>query len=124
MLVKLESYEDERGRLVVAEEQPFPFRRVFWVDGFKEGLERGGHAHLNGEQLIVAVKGRVAVSLETQLSRGHFTRETWVLDRPDRAVYVKAGQYVTYYGSKDAVCLVLASQPYDEADLIPKGDEN
>lgn len=123
MLVKLEAHEDERGRLTVVPPMPFAFRRAFWVDGFREGISRGGHAHRTCEQLIVALCGKVAVSLERELSRGHSTRNTWLLDRPDRAVYVAPMTFVEYYGTRDAVCLVLASEPYDEADIIQQKGE-
>ena len=114
MLIDLATYKDERGRLTAVDSSPFQPKRVFWAHRFHR--ERGGHAHLSCEQLMVAICGTVTVTLEKDGAA-----ETITLDRPDQGLYIEPGTFVRYIGDRDAVCLVLASECYDRADIV-KGE--
>lgn len=107
---------DERGTLVIVGHTAIPFSiaRMFYVHGVPAGRERGGHAHRVTEQFVIAVAG--AFSLD--LSDGR-EKKSLRLDSPDRGVYVPPMVWDRLYDfSPGAVCLVLASTQYAEADYI------
>jgi hypothetical protein len=93
---------------------PFEIARVFYLYDVVGGAERGGHAHRALEQLIVAVMGAFSVRLDD--GEGQQTVE---LNRAYRGLYVPPmiwSQLVNF--SSGAVCVVLASLPYDESEYI------
>lgn len=114
---ELRSVADDRGRLTVIEGErhvPFPIARVFYVHDVVGGVDRGAHAHRDTDQLAVAVSG----SLKIEASDGIETRP-FELVRPDRGLYLPRMIWVRLYDfSPGAVCLVLASTPYDGARSI------
>ena len=109
--------QDSKGGHLVALEShqdiPFEIRRVFFVYGQDSTRVRGRHAHLRGEQVLVCLDGRCAMTLDD----GRSTQE-FVLDRPDRGLYVGPMLWEEFRFSSDAVLLVLASTAYDRADYI------
>ena len=113
---------DERGHLVAIEarrEAPFAIERVYYLYGITEGLDRGYHAHRALRQLAICVSGSCLVILDDGKER----REI-LLDDP--AVGIEIGPMVwreLRRFSADAVLMVLASAPYDEADYIRDYDE-
>lgn len=104
------SIEDARGVLTAVEgdkDLPFAIRRVFLVH--HAVADRGGHAHLDTDQVVTAVAG----SLTLEVSDGNDSR-SFRLDNPRRGVYVPRMIFVQLKDfSKDAVCLALASTHYD-----------
>ena len=93
---------------------PFRIRRVYYVHGVPAGATRGGHAHRELQQVIVAVAG----SFELILHDGS-KRTTFGLDRPDVGIYIPKGIWRELAGfSPGAVCLVLASLPFREDDYV------
>jgi hypothetical protein len=99
----------EAGQLV-----PFEIARIYYLYDVPEGAIRGGHAHKELQQLIVAAAG----SFEVRLDDGIDSRVV-KLDRPNVALRVPRLVWRDLLGfSSGAVCLVLASLPYDEADYI------
>lgn len=93
---------------------PFDVRRVFYLYDVPAGSARGGHAHYQTNQLIVAVSGSFSLLLDDGAMR-----RTIVLNRPFMAVHVTAGIWNELYDfSSGTVVLVLASMPFDEADYI------
>jgi WxcM-like protein len=99
----------EAGRHV-----PFEIARVYYLYDMPEGAIRGGHAHKQLQQLIVAATG----SFEVRLDDGVESR-LFKLDRPDVALRVPRLVWRDLLSfSLGAVCLVLASLPYDETDYI------
>lgn len=106
---------DARGALSVIEggrHIPFPVARVFFMHHMT--ADRGGHAHRDTEQCILAVAGSLRLDLTD--GRGHASH---VLDDPARGLYLPPMIYLDIRDiSPDAVCLVLASTPYDPAGVI------
>jgi hypothetical protein len=93
---------------------PFSVKRVYYLYDVPGGEERGGHAHLELEQYIVAASG----SFDVVINDGVDTK-TVSLNRPYQALHIIPGiwrELVNF--SSGSVCLVLASLPYDEADYI------
>jgi hypothetical protein len=116
-LVQLTEIAHESGNITVVEEgshSPFPFKRVYYLHGLQPESERGSHAHLRLRQLMIAISGEFQVSLT-----GLTWRETFVLDSPNRALVVPPMTWRDLSGfSEGAICLVLASEIYDESDYI------
>lgn len=114
-MIDLPRIADPRGHLTFIEgarHVPFDIARVYYVYGTPEGAERGGHAHRRLEQLVIALTGSFDVLLDDGTQR-----RTIALDRADRGLYI--GTMVWRELARftaGAVCLVLASLPYDEAD--------
>lgn len=121
-LVSLPKIADPRGNLTFAESinhVPFDIKRVYWTYDVPAGESRGGHAHKNLRQLIIAVSGSFTVNL-TDGER----RESFLLNRPYVGLLVTPGIWRTLDDfSSGAVCLVLASELYDESDYIRDYDE-
>ena len=120
-LINFNPLGDERGSLIAIEAEksvPFPVRRVYYIFGTKEGVERGFHAHKALNQVAVAVTG----SCEMVLDDGQ-SETTVVLDSAEKGVLIepKVWHYMKNF-SPDCVLLVLADQHYDEADYIRNYD--
>ncbi len=116
-LVAFPRVEDPRGNLSFVEGQrhvPFDIARVYWLYDVPGGAERGGHAHRELEQVIVAMSGSFEVLLDdgTITQRFHLNRSYAGLYVPNM-VWREIDNF-----SSGSVCLVLASAPYDEADYI------
>jgi hypothetical protein len=97
---------------------PFLLARVYYLYAVPPGMSRGAHAHKKLEQLIVAVGG----SFDIRLDDGTTSR-TVRLDRPDAGLLVPRMLWRDLKNfSPRAVCLVLASLPFDEADYLREYD--
>lgn len=113
----IRSVRDERGSLSfaeVGEAIPFEPRRFFLVHDVPVGTSRGGHAHKSCQQLLVAVRGQVAVALDAGNEKAEY-----LLERPDQALHIPAGIWgeQRYLGT-DSCLLVLASEPYDPDEYL------
>lgn len=121
-IIQLPKIVDPRGNLTVAEELkhvPFDIKRAYWVYDVPGGESRGGHAHKRLRQLIVALSGSFHVTLDN----GH-ERKTYLLNHPWEGLYVETSIWRTLDDfSSGAVCMVLASEPYDEDDYIYEYDD-
>lgn len=106
---------DSRGSLAVLEvgnHVPFVIQRAYYLYDVPEGAERGGHAHKALHQVFIAVAG----AFDLVLRDGMSTRRIR-LDSPHQACYVGPMVWRELEAfSEGAVCLVLASAPYDESD--------
>ena len=109
--------EDMRGNLSVGEfgrSVPFSPKRYFLVFDVPSAEIRGEHAHRQCHQFMICTRGAVSVAVDDGTQR-----ETFVLDRPERGLYVPAMVWAAQYQySIDAVLLVFASEHYDPADYI------
>lgn len=93
---------------------PFSVQRVFYTYDIPGGEARGAHAHKECHQFLVSVSG----SFEVVLDDGRNQR-TVLLNRPFIGLHIPPGIWALEQGfSSGAVCLVLASEKYDEADYI------
>ena len=121
-LVKFPCIEDYRGNLSVVEAMtnlPFPIRRVYYVYDVPAGVIRGGHAHKSLHQCIIPARGSFTVSLDD----GRSTNNVY-LDRPDCGLYVPPMIWGDLGGfSPGSLCLVLASEHYDESDYFRNYEE-
>ena len=114
-LIELPKIADPRGNLTFIEggrHVPFQIRRVYYLYDTPGGAERGGHAHKGLHQLIVAMSGSYDVVLDdgNQRKRIHLNRSYYGL-----YVCPMIWREMDNFSS-GAVCLALASEPYDEKD--------
>ena len=115
-------HSDRKGNITVVENKediPFEVRRTYYLYDVPGGESRGGHAHRELSQLIIAASGSFTVTLDDGK-----VKRTFVLNRPYQGLYIVPGIWRTLDEfSTGAVCLVLASHGYDEADYIRDYDE-
>lgn len=115
-------HSDRKGNLSVVENGmtvPFDVKRTYYLYDVPGGESRGGHAHRDLSQLIIAASGSFTVTLDD----GEVKR-TFLLNRPYQGLYIVPGIWRTLDDfSSGAVCLVLASDVYTEADYIRNYDE-
>ena len=116
-LINLPVVSDPRGDLTFVEGErhvPFAIRRVYYLYNVPVDAERGGHAHFNLEQVIFALSG----SFRVKVDDGTGVKEHWLRD-PRKGLHIShlVWREMDCF-SQGAVCMVLASQPYDEADYI------
>ena len=116
-VIDLGKIENDKGNLTVVQSQetvPFDIKRVFYLYDIPGGEARGAHAHKECHQFLVAASG----SFEVVLDDGHEKRTVY-LNRPFKGLHIPPGIWAAEQEfSSGAVCLVLASEPYDEADYI------
>ena len=121
-VIDLGKIENDKGNLTVVqslETVPFDVKRVFYLYDIPGGEARGAHAHKECHQFLVAASG----SFEVMLDDGN-ERRTVYLNRPFKGLHIPPGIWAAEQEfSSGAVCLVLASEPYDEADYIRSYDE-
>jgi dTDP-4-dehydrorhamnose 3,5-epimerase-like enzyme len=114
-IVDLPRLTDPRGDLTFIEggqHVPFDIARVYYLYDVPVGAERGGHAHKDLHQLIVAMSGSFDVVLDDGREKRRFH-----LDRPDTGLYICPMLWRELENfSQGSVCMVLASNRYDEAD--------
>lgn len=115
-LISIPKIEDRRGNLSVIEGDTIPFdiKRVYYVYDIPSGVERGGHAHKNLQQFLVALSG----SFDVILNNGK-QKSTVTLNKPNVGLLIKSGIWRELKNfSSGAVCLVVASDVYIEEDYI------
>lgn len=121
-IIDLPRITDKRGNLTFIEQQnhvPFDIKRVYYLYDVPGGESRGGHAHRNLEQFIVAASGSfdVVVHDGVKKERFHLNRSYYGLYIPTM-VWRELENF-----SSGSVSLVLASEPYDESDYIREYEE-
>lgn len=119
---ELPVFPDPRGNLTVVEgvkDVPFDIARVFFLYDVPGGESRAGHAHHHVEQVLVALSGKFDVVLDDGT-----VRQTVTLERAYHALYLPNYVWREIENfSSGAVCLALASLPYDADEYIRDYDE-
>lgn len=121
-IIELPKISDPRGNLTFVEsgnQIPFDISRVYYLYDVPGGAERGGHAHKELSQLIIAMSGSFDVVLDDGREKKRFH-----LNRSYQGLYVCPMIWRELDNfSSGSVCMVLASNLYDEADYYRDYDE-
>lgn len=116
-IIDLPKISDPRGSLSFIEggqHIPFDIKRVYYLYDVPGGSDRGSHAHKNLHQFIVAMSGSFDVVLDEGKEKKRFH-----LNRSYYGLYICPMMWRDLDNfSSGAVCMVLASAHYDEADYI------
>lgn len=116
-LVDLSLISMERGSITSVNNKndlPFDIKRIYYLYDVPNNADRGAHGHKNLEQLIVAVSGSFTINLIDGKNSKSF-----ILNQPSQGLLIVPGIWRELNGfSGGAICLVLASEEYDESDYI------
>lgn len=114
-IIDLPKIGEPRGNLTFVEGSkhvPFEFRRVYYLYDVPGGASRGGHAHRRLQQFVIAAAGSFNVVVDDGVNR-----ESFFLNRSYYGLYVPTMVWRELENfSSGSVCLVLASELYDESD--------
>lgn len=121
-IIELPKISDPRGNLSFIEGNnhiPFEIKRVYYLYDIPGGETRGGHAHKNLQQLIISMSG----SFDVVIDDG-FEKKVISLNRSYQGLYLPSMMWRDLVNfSSGAVCMVLASDYYDETDYYRNYDE-
>ncbi len=116
-VIELSKHHHKQGNITVVENNstvPFAVKRIYYLYDVPGGESRGGHAHRELSQLLVAASGSFTVTLDDGK-----VKRTFLLNRPYQGLLIVPGIWRNLDDfSSGSVCLVLASHEYDEADYI------
>jgi hypothetical protein len=116
-IIDVSKIQSGKGNITVVENGrniPFDVKRIYYLYDVPGGEERGGHAHYELEQYIVAASGSFDVILDDGKNR-----KTITLNRPNLALHIVPGLWRELNNfSSGSICMVLASHIYSERDYI------
>lgn len=116
-LLEFPKIRDSRGNLSFIEGNrhvPFDIQRIYYLYDVPGGEARGGHAHRDLEQVIIAINGSFDVALDDGAGR-----TTYHLRNANEGLYLCSGIWRELENfTSGSVCLVLASHVYDESDYF------
>jgi hypothetical protein len=116
-IIELDKIHNRKGNLTVVHNQlsvPFSVERIYYMYDVPSNAERGGHAHKELHQLIVAASGSFTISLDDGNGKKSF-----MLNNPNKGLMVVPGIWRELNDfSSGSVCLVLASMKYASSDYI------
>ena len=121
-MLEIDKHQNAQGNISVIENGttvPFDVKRVYYLYDVPGGESRGGHSHIELQQLIVAASG----SFDVTLDDGDVKR-TFTINRPYQGLLIVPGIWREIDNfSSGSVCLVLASTCYNEDDYLRDYEE-
>lgn len=122
VILPLNKINNRAGNITIVEGKkniPFDVKRIYYLYDIPGGEDRGGHAHKELHQLIIAASGSFDVLLDDGINKKIVT-----LNRPNYGLMVVPGIWRELMEfSSGAICLVLASHTYDAGDYIREYDD-
>lgn len=115
-LLKIPVVEDLSGNLAFIQNDvlPFKFKRVYYLFDVPSSAFRGGHSHIEQQEVIIALSG----SFEVIVNDGK-DKKSYLLNKPNVGLYLPKGIWRELENfSSGSVCLVLASDVFEESDYI------
>lgn len=115
-LINIPKIEDYRGNISVIEKNilPYHIKRIYYLYDIPSNAKRGGHAHKEQHEFLIALSGSFDVVLNDGINTKSIT-----LNKPNKGLLIPKGIWRELENfSSGAVCLVLASDVFSEADYI------
>ena len=116
-IVDLPQVHSEAGNITAIENNkniPFEVKRIYYLYDIPGGEDRGAHGHKELKQFIIAASGSFDVTIDDGQNK-----RTFSLNHPNRALHLVPGMWRELSNfSSGAICLVLASEKYDEKDYV------
>ena len=115
-IIDIPKISDPRGNLAVIEKDviPIKIKRVYYLYDVPSDAYRGGHAHKNQLAFLIALSGSFDVILDDGKNRSKI-----MLNKPNKGLLIPKGIWRELENfSSGAVCLVIASDVFDEEDYI------
>ena len=115
-LISIPKIQEPRGNLSIIEHDiiPFEMKRVYYLYDIPSSAVRGGHSHKKLQQVLIAISG----SFDVVLKDGK-TQKKVTLNKPSKGLLIGNNIWRELENfSSGAVCLVIASQVFEEADYI------
>jgi dTDP-4-dehydrorhamnose 3,5-epimerase-like enzyme len=115
-ILPIPKIQDVRGNLSVIEGDviPFAMKRIYYLYDVPSGAERGGHSHKVQQEFLVALSGSFTVVLTDGKDKISVT-----LNKPNEGLWIPNGIWRELENfSSGSVCLVIASDVFEEADYI------
>ena len=116
-ILDIPKIKDPRGNLAVIEKDviPFEIKRVYYLFDVPSGSYRGGHAHKELSQFVIALSGSFDVILKDE----NGNERSITLNNPSKGLLITPGVWRELENfSSGAICLVIASNEYEEEDYI------
>ena len=121
-IIELKKIKNPVGSLTSVDDResfPFDIKRVYYIYDVPGGSDRGGHAHKELEQYVVAVSGAFDILLDDGKNK-----KLVRLDRPFLALHIRKGIWrETRNFTSGSICMVIASEEYQESDYIHNYEE-
>ena len=115
-IIDIPKIEDYRGNIAIIENEviPFAIKRVYYLFDIPSSAKRGGHSHKEQLEFLIPLSG----SFDVVLKDGKETK-TVTLNKPDKGLLINSNIWRELENfSSGSVCLVLASEVFDENDYI------
>lgn len=115
-LLKIPVVEDVSGNLAFIQNEvlPFEFKRVYYLFDVPSSAFRGGHSHIEQHEVLIALSG----SFEVKVNDG-INKKSFLLNKPNIGLHLPKGIWRELENfSSGAVCLVFASDIFEESDYI------
>ncbi|WP_035649064.1 FdtA/QdtA family cupin domain-containing protein [Flavobacterium sp. ASV13] len=115
-LLKIPVIENLSGNLAFIQDGvlPFEFKRVYYLFDVPSSAFRGGHSHIDQHEVLIALSG----SFEVTVNDGS-QKKSYLLNKPNVGLHLPKGIWRELENfSSGAICLVLASDIFEESDYI------
>jgi len=115
-ILDIPKIEDHRGNLAILEGDtlPYTFKRVYYLYDVPSNAHRGGHAHKEQQEFLIALSGSFEVVLDDGTNK-----KSVALNKPNKGLLITTGIWRELENfSSGAICLVFSSGEFDENDYI------